>query len=121
VTGYKKFFSMLLATVLAAIAPALTDNTFSVTEIFNVLAVALGAVGVLGAGNLPAGVWAYMKGYVAAASAIVVFASSALTDGWTNAETIQAILAGLGAVGVIALPGPVVAPVSVGRHAVKDF
>lgn len=105
---YKKFVAMVVATAMAALYPALSDNVVSLSETFNVIAVALGAVGVLGAGNTPAGVWKYMKGYVAAASAVAVFASSAVTDGWTNAETVQTIIAALGAVGVVGLKGPIV-------------
>ena len=115
---YKKFFAQLVATVAAAIIPAIADdNVFSNAEIINIIIVALGAIGVLGAGNLPEGTWKYMKFIVSAASAVAVFASSAITDGsWSNAETLQAVLAALGALGVVALPGPFVQPLTTGRH-----
>jgi hypothetical protein len=113
--SYGKFVAALAATVLTAIAAATTDGTLTLAEQINVVIVLLGAISVAGAGNLPAGVWAYAKTYVAAASAISVVIASALSDGISVAEWIQAAIAGLGAVGVYALPGPTVSP-STGRH-----
>lgn len=104
---YKKFAVVLLASVLSALAPAIGDGALSAAEIVNVIIMTFAAVSVLGAGNLPEGVWKYTKGYVAAGSAIAVFVASAITDGmFTGAEGIQAVLAGLAAVGVVAVSGP---------------
>jgi hypothetical protein len=116
--NYKKFIAQLVATVAVAAIPMLADdNMFSLTEKINIVVVALGALGVLGAGNLPAGIWKYMKGYVAAGSAVAVYAVSALGDGaFTHAEILQAVLAALGAVGVVAVKGPVVQEFLSGRH-----
>jgi predicted small integral membrane protein len=107
---YLKFVAEVLATVLAAVAAAVAgDGVISTTEWLNVVVLGLGAVGVLGAGNLPAGVWAYTKAIVAAATAGAVFLMSALTNGSVDtAEWFQFGVAVLGALGVFAAPGPVV-------------
>jgi hypothetical protein len=108
---YLKFFSQLVATVLAALIPALTnDQTLGVDEIINVVIIGLGAIAVLGAGNLPSGVWALAKFWVSAATAVAVLLASVYTDGITMSEWIQLAMAALGALGVVAVPGPRVAP-----------
>ena len=111
---YLKFIAQVVATILAAIYPALTDGDFTVFEQINCLIIGLGAVSVLGAGNLPEGVWKYTKFYVSVATAVFVAIASFLSDGVTGAEWIQIALAGLGAAGVIVAPGPTVQ--STGRH-----
>jgi hypothetical protein len=104
---YLKFAAQVAATVLAALATALFgDNNLDVPELINVGILGLGAVAVLGAGNLPAGVWAHSKGLVSAATAVLVLLSSVWTDGVSPAEWAQLVLAALGAVGVFALRGP---------------
>lgn len=110
--GYLKFAAEVLATVLAGIAAAVTgDGVINTTEWLNVIVLGVGAVGVLGAGNLPAGVWAYTKLIAAAATAGAVFLMSALTDGnVSTAEWYQFGIAVLGALGVFAVRGPVVTP-----------
>jgi hypothetical protein len=111
---YLKFFVQLAATVLAALYPLIVDGNFSVEEQLNVLIVGLGAVGVLGAGNLPEGVWRYTKLIVSVASAMAVLAASLITDGFNGAEIVQIVIAGLAALGVRQAPGPIVQPT--GRH-----
>ena len=104
---YLKFLAEVLATILAGLVAALAgDDAISVAEGINVLILALGAVAVLGAGNLPAGVWAYTKSIVAAATAGAVVLASAITDGVTTAELLQVLIAAVGAVGVFAVKGP---------------
>jgi hypothetical protein len=115
VRPYLKFLAQVTATVLAGAYAAIAgDGIFSTEEQINCIILGLGAIGVLGAGNLPAGVWSYMKGYVAAATAVATIAISAVTDGINDAEWIQMGLAALGTVGVVGLKGPVVQ--LVGRH-----
>lgn len=111
---YLKFAAQVVATVLAAVYPALADNEFTVFEQINCLIIGLGAISVLGAGNLPEGVWRYTKFYVSVATAVFVALASFLSDGVTGAEWVQIALAGLGAAGVIVAPGPYVQPT--GRH-----
>lgn len=106
---YGKFLAQVGATVLAALVPLLAGNhDIGPSEVVNIVLVALGAVAVLGAGNLPAGVWAHAKAIVAAATAVAVLLQSVITDGISAAEWFQLALAALGAVGVFAAPGPVV-------------
>lgn len=114
---YLKFIAQLAATVFASVAPALLgDNHITVNEGANILILALGAVGVLGAGDLPAGVWAHTKSIVGAATAAaVVLQSALLTDGVSPTEWVQIAIAALGAVGIFAAKGPVVE--ITGRHA----
>lgn len=116
---YLKFVAQVIATVVAAIATAATSGDgVSASEWVNVVVLGLGAVAVLGAGNLPAGVWAYTKSFVSAATAGAVFLQSAITDGVSTAEWLQCALAVLGAVGVTAVAGPrVIDPADAGRRA----
>lgn len=108
--GYLKFAAQVVATILVGLYAALNDNSVSLAEAVNILIVGLGAVSVLGAGNLPAGVWAYTKTIVSAATAGAVYIASVFTTGGNlgAAEWIQFALAVAGAIGVYALRGPVV-------------
>ena len=115
---YLKFAAQVAATALAAIVAGLVDDSLDFGEWLNVGVMALGAVGVLGAGNLPSGVWRYTKAIVAAASAVLVLWQSLATDGMTSSEWAQLALAALGALGVLAVKGPIVEPV--GKHAAVE-
>lgn len=114
--AYTKFIGQVLATGLAALIPSLTDNVVSASEWVNVGILTLGSVGVLGAGNLPAGVWKYTKTYVSAATAGLVVLASFLTDGVSLTEWLQVVIAVLGSLGVFGVPGPKVYPTPRGRH-----
>lgn len=106
---FGKFLAEVGATVVAAVVYALSgDNSISAVEGIHIVTLGLGAVAVLGAGNLPAGVWAYTKSIVAAATAGAVFLESAVTDGINGSEWLGCLLAVLGAVGVYSVAGPVV-------------
>lgn len=106
---YRKFVAQILATIAAAFVVALTgDNVIDTSETFNIILIGLGSISVLGAGNLPTGVWAYTKLYISAATAGAVFLSSAITSGITLSEWIQLGMAVAGAFGVYSLNGPVV-------------
>lgn len=114
---YGKFIGQVVATVLAAIVPALAgDGVVSSAEWLNVGILALGAVSVLGAGEFPEGVWKYMKTYVSAATAGLLVLASFWTGGVTTTEWLQVGVAVLGALGVTAAPGPRVLPQPLGRH-----
>jgi predicted small integral membrane protein len=106
VTKYLKFAAQVAATALAALIAGLLDDRLDFVEWLNVGVMALGSVGVLGAGNLPAGVWRYTKAIVAAASAVLVLWQSLASGGMTSSEWMQLAVAALGAVGVLAAPGP---------------
>jgi len=111
---YLKFAAQVVATVISAVALAFGDGHVSASEWINVIILGLGSVAVLGAGNLPAGVWSHTKTIVSAATAGAVFLQSAITGGIDGAEWLQLVLAVLGALGVLAVKGPQV--VAVGRH-----
>lgn len=106
VKNYLKLAAQLAATVLAALVAALVDDRVDLSEWLNTGVLALGAVGVLGAGDLPAGIWRYTKPIVAAASAVLVLWQSLGTDGMSTSEWLQLGIAALGALGVLAAPGP---------------
>jgi hypothetical protein len=108
VKGYGKFIAQVAATGIAAIIAGLVDDRLDYNDWLNVGFLALGAVGVLGAGNLPAGVWRYTKSFVAAASAVLVLWQSLASGGMTISEWLQLAVAALGALGVFAVRGPVV-------------
>ncbi len=108
--NYLKFVAQVVAAGVAALVPALADGRVTPDEWINVGIIALGAVAVLGAGNLPAGVWHWAKVIVAAASAVLVALASLWTGGITAMEWVQLGLAALGALGVAVLPGPEVVP-----------
>lgn len=101
-----KFAAQVAATVIAAIIAALADDRVDLTEWLNAGVLALGAVAVLGAGNLPSGVWQYTKAIVAAASAVLVLWQSLASGGMSTGEWMQLAVAALGALGVYAVPGP---------------
>jgi drug/metabolite transporter (DMT)-like permease len=104
---YGKFVAQVAVTVIAAVVALLNGSPHpGASDWVNVAIIGLGAVAVLGAGNLPSGVWAYAKGIVAAATAVAVLLQSVITDGISSAEWLQLLLAALGALGVYAAPGP---------------
>jgi drug/metabolite transporter (DMT)-like permease len=109
---YMKFAMQVIATVLVALVAALQDDRVDAAEWINVVIVLLGAVSVLGAGNLPDGVWRYTKTIVAAATAALTLLVSFVSDGGviTGSEWLQVAIAAFGAVGVLAVKGPVVIP-----------
>jgi hypothetical protein len=110
VKRYGKFIVMIVAAVLSAVVASLADDRLDAAEWINFLIVALGAISVLGAGELPAGVWKHTKVIVAAATAAAVLLVSFVSDGWdvSTAEWIQVILAALAPLGLLAAPGPTV-------------
>jgi hypothetical protein len=105
---YLKFAAQIVVTALSVLVAALADDTVDAAEWINVLIAALGAVSVLGAGEVPETVWAHMKTYVAAATAGAVLLVSFVSDGGsiTTSEWLQVALAAAGAIGVAAVKGP---------------
>ena len=116
---YAKFAAQVIATFATALVAGLLDDRIDTLEWINAGIVGLGAVAVLGAGNLPSGVWAYTKTIVAAATAGLVLLTSFLADGaMSGAEWLQVLIAVAGAAGVAVVPGPRVVPA--GRHAAPE-
>jgi predicted small integral membrane protein len=114
---YLKFVAQVLATVAAAVIALLNGADSPVaSDWINVVVIALGSVAVLGAGNLPVGVWAHTKSIVAIATAVAVLLQSVITDGISAAEWLQLLMAALGAIGVYAVKGPVVETIAPNRR-----
>ncbi len=118
VESYLKTLAHLLVTVAAAVVAAAADNRIDSIEWVNVLILALGTISVLGAGNMPAGVWHYTKLIVAAATAAAVVAHTLLSAGLSLGltEWLQMGIAAAGALGVYAVKGPEVVPVPRNKH-----
>lgn len=106
VSTYLKFAAQVFAAAVSALIAALVDDRIDFSEWINAGVLALGAVAVLGAGDLPAGVWRYTKPIVSVASAVLVLWQSLATDGMSTGEWLQLAVAALGALGVYAAPGP---------------
>ena len=116
--GYLKFGAQLIATIIAALVPALSgDDHVSPSEWINVAIVGLGALAVLGAGEFPSGIWSQVKVFLAAATAGLVLLHSVLGNGVTSTEMLQILVALLGAIGVGAVNGPLVVPAATGVKA----
>jgi hypothetical protein len=121
---YLKPLAQLAFTVLSAILVLLVDHDhLSNVDWVNITITGLGSVMVLGAGNLPEGLWAHTKTYVSAAMAALVTLNSILITGANldSANWIEIILAFLAALGVYKVKGPTVVPAPVepsgrGKH-----
>lgn len=116
---YGKFIAQVFFTGVSILVAALVDDRVDAAEWMNVIIAMLGVVGVLGAGELPSGVWSKMKTYVSAATAAAMLVVSFVSDGWyiTTTEWLQIALAAAAALGVTFAPGPkVYDAASVGRH-----
>lgn len=112
VEPYLKALAQLLFTVVAAVIAASADDRIDTVEWINVLILALGTVSVLGAGNMPEGVWKRTKLIVSAATAAAVAAHTFAVSGTDlgTTEWLQILAAALGALGVYAVKGPEVVP-----------
>lgn len=105
---YAKTLAQVVAAIGAAIAAAATDGHVTPSEWVNVLVAAGGAFTVLGASNAAVGPWKYTKGMFSGASAVVAFATSALTGGLSVGEMYQITIMVLGTLGVIGVPNKIV-------------
>jgi|SRR5437764_1032166 len=104
--NYSKALGMVAATVLSAVLAAMVGGHITTTGWINVALAGVGAVSVAIVPNLNAGVGRYAKASVAVATAVLTLLVSLIDGGLTTAEILQLVIAGLGAVGVVALPGP---------------
>jgi hypothetical protein len=120
VEPYLKALAQLFFTVIAAIVAASADDRIDSIEWVNVLILALGTVSVLGAGNMPEGIWKRTKLYVSAATAAAVVAHTFISNGTDIGVTewLQMAIAAASALGVYAVKGPEVVPAQIrrGKH-----
>lgn len=100
---YKKAFAAVVATILSAVVAALTgDGRIDAVEWVNVAILAVGSATVFTAPNVPGA--AYTKSVLAVLTAVLTLLTSLVTDGISGTEWMQLALAGLGALGVYAVP-----------------
>lgn len=108
---YLKFAVQVFFAGVAAVVAALVDDRFDAVEWIDVGIYVVAAISVLGAGELPAGVWSHMKAYVAAAGTVLVALITFTTDGVvTQSEWLQLALGVAATLGVAFVPGPKVVP-----------
>jgi len=100
--AYAKSLLAVLVTAISAVVAAMTDGVISNVEWINVGIAAAGAAAVFAAPNVPGA--KYTKGVLAIIMAVLTFFVSAVTDGVSSAEWLQALVIAAGAVGVIAVP-----------------
>jgi hypothetical protein len=100
---YAKALAMVAATALSAIYAAISDGHVDNGETITIVTSVLGAAAVFAAPNVPGA--RYTKAILAVLTAVATLVIGAYSDGHlTGSEIIQIILAGLGAVGVAAVP-----------------
>lgn len=98
---YSKAIAQVVATVLVALAAVWTGGVTNV-ELINVCIVGVGALAVFAAPNVPGA--RYTKSILAVLSAVLVVLASVITGGLVFPEIVQIVIAGLGALGVYAVP-----------------
>lgn len=106
--NFAKDVAALVAAVLVVFAAAISDDRITLTEAVNMAIAFVTAAGVIVSKNGDGShgeLWRYLRGIIAFAGAgLALLASGLLSDGITLSEWTQVALAGLGALGVVALP-----------------
>lgn len=101
-TRYAKFIAATIATVLSAIVAAATDSVITADEWVNVAILGVGSLAVFSAPNVPGA--STTKAVIAVLTGVLTLLVSLISDGLTTPEVLQLIVAGLGAIGVYAVP-----------------
>lgn len=120
-----KAWGQLLVAILAAVYAALTDsstaNAVTTQEWIVVVGTAVGAAGVWVVPNLSVGIARYAKAIVSFLTAGLPVLYVVIPGGLTQAETLEVVLAGLAALGVVVTVGnkgyQFAAPQNVPRYA----
>ena len=100
---YAKFLTAIAIAVVSSVSVALTgDGKIDHVEWINIAIAAVGAVSVYAAPNVPGAM--YTKSILAALTAGLTVAASLITDGISPSEWGQIIIAGVGALGIYAVP-----------------
>lgn len=100
---YAKLLAAVVATGLSAIYAAISDGHVTNGEVITVTMGILAAAAVFAAPNVPGA--RYTKAVLAVLTAVAALAIGGWSDGrLSTSELIQVVLAGLGALGVYALP-----------------
>lgn len=104
-TTTAKDAAAIVAAVLVVFAAAITDNSITTAEAVNmaIAFVTAGAVWLARNGEVGTPVFRrYLRGILAFTGAALALLASVLSDGVTLSEWTQIVLAGLGAIGVVA-------------------
>lgn len=99
---YAKLLAVIVAAGLMAAVAAYTDGVFTTVEKINVAIAVVSAGSVFAAPNVPGAM--YTKSILAVLGAVLVFLTSAITDGISTSEWMQIGVIALGALGVYAVP-----------------
>lgn len=92
-----------MVTVVTGIVTSMTgDQVISNVEWVNIAIMGVGACAVFAAPNVPGAM--YTKSILAVLSAVLVFLTSAITDGVSPTEWLQIIIIAAGALGIYAVP-----------------
>src|SRR5688500_8362674 len=100
--NYAKLIAAVIGAGLAAAVAAFTDGQITNVETINIAIAVVGAASVFAAPNVPGAM--YTKSILAVLSAVLVFLTSAITDGINTAEALQIGVVALTALGVYAVP-----------------
>lgn len=100
--NYAKLIAAVIGAGLAAAVAAFTDNVVTPVEKINIAIAVVGAAAVFAAPNVPGAM--YTKSILAVLSAVLVFLTSAITDGVSTSEWLQVGVISLTALGVFAVP-----------------
>lgn len=96
-----KAWAQLGVAILAAVYAALTDNNIDTQEWIVIAGAGVGAFGVYIVANLAVGIARYAKGFVSFFTAGLPVLYVVIPGGLTQAETIEVVLAGLAAIGLV--------------------
>lgn len=100
---YAKFILAVMATIISGIVVSLTgDEEITTVEWVNISISGVGACAVFAAPNVPGAM--YTKSILAVLTACLTLIASFISDGLTTSEWLQVAIAGMGAVGVWAVP-----------------
>jgi hypothetical protein len=96
-----KAWLQLLVAILSAVYAQLTDGGIDTQEWVVVAGIGVGAFGVYVVGNMSSGIAEYAKGVVSFLTAGLSVLYVVIPGGLTTAETIEVLLAGAAAIGLV--------------------
>lgn len=99
---YLKLIASVAGAALAALVAAYTDDKITNVEKINIATAIVTAASVFAAPNVPGAM--YTKAVLAVLGAVLVFLTSAITDGISTSEWFQIGVVALTALGVYAVP-----------------
>lgn len=100
---YAKFFLAVIATIISGVVVSMSgDEIISNVEWINIAISGVGACAVFAAPNVPGAM--YTKSILAVLTACLTLIASFISDGLSTSEWLQVAIAGMGALGVWAVP-----------------